>query len=135
MALIIWNENLSVKIKSIDDQHKKLIDMINDFYDNIANRSNKENISKLIKSMKDYTVTHFKLEEEYMRRFDYPEYKSHKAEHDSFIAKVTEVEEKYNSGKLVLSLEMTTFLKDWLKKHIMGIDKKYSDFFISNGVK
>jgi len=50
MAFINWNENLSVKIKSIDDQHKKLIEMINDFYDNIINLSNKDNISRLIRA-------------------------------------------------------------------------------------
>jgi len=135
MALFKWNETLSVKIKSIDEQHKKLIDMINDFYDNIINRTNNENMSKLISSMKHYTLVHFTAEEKYMEYYEYPEYEKHKKEHETFIVKVTEVEEKLKSGKLVLSLEMTMFLKDWLKKHIQGTDKKYSDFFISKGLK
>ncbi len=135
MALFTWNETLSVNINSIDEQHKKLIDMINDFYDNIASRSNKDNISTLLSSMKQYTLEHFTREENYMKKFNYPDYESHKKEHDVFIAKVNDLEEKFTSGKLVLSLEVTVFLRDWLKKHIMGTDKKYSDFFIKNGVK
>ena len=135
MSLFTWNDNLSVKIKSIDEQHKKLINMINDFYDNIANRTNNENISKLLNSMSTYMQVHFRYEESYMKQLNYEHFAEHKKEHEFFISKVNEVEEKLNTGKLVLSLEMTTFLKDWLKKHIQVTDKKYSDFFISKGVK
>lgn len=135
MAFINWNENLSVKINSIDNQHKKLIGMINDFYDNIKNRSNNENISKLISGMKEYTQMHFNNEERYMKKFSYPDYEVHKKEHDLFISKVTAVEEKLNSGKIIVSFEITSFLKDWIKNHIQGTDKKYSDFFIKNGVQ
>jgi len=70
-----------------------------------------------------------------MKKYGFDGYEVHKAEHDEFIAKVSEVEEKFNSGKLVLSIEVTIFLKDWLKNHVQGTDKKYSDFFIKNGVK
>jgi len=134
MSLVSWNQDLSVNIKSIDDQHKKLIDMLNDFYDNITNRSNKENISKLIKAMKAYTIEHFTQEESLMKNHRYSYYESHKKEHEHFIARVNEVEEKFNSGKLVLSLEMTSFLFEWLKKHIQGTDMKYSEFLIDKGV-
>jgi hemerythrin-like metal-binding protein len=70
-----------------------------------------------------------------MQQYAYPYYKNHKREHDLFIAKVAEVEEKLKSGQLILSLEMTMFLKDWLKKHIQGTDMKYSDFFVEKGLR
>jgi len=135
MALFVWNEKLSVNIKSIDEQHKKLIDMINDFYDNIAKRPNSENMSKLLGSMKDYIQVHFKYEENYMKQYGYEFYESHKSEHDFFVSKVAEVEERLNKGKMVLSLEITIFLKDWLIKHIQIADKKYSEYFIAKGLK
>ena len=135
MAYINWNNDLSVKIDSIDEQHKKLIDLINEFYENIQKRSNHENISALILGMKDYTIKHFQEEEKYMQQLDYQDYTSHKREHDTFLSKVTTLEEKFNGGKLIISFEITGFLKDWLKNHIQGVDKKYSDFFISKGVR
>ena len=135
MALVTWNNNLSVHIESVDNQHKKLIEMINEFYDNIINRTNIENISKLISELKKYIVEHFSFEEKYMKQFNYIDFRPHKAEHDAFVAKVNEVEEKINNGKLVLSLEITSFLFDWLKNHIQITDKKYSDLFIQNGIK
>jgi hemerythrin len=135
MALFIWKDSFSVKIESIDDEHKKLIDMLNKFYDNIASNSNTENMAELISKMKEYTIFHFKNEEGHLRRHDYPNLKSHIAEHQKFIEKVNEMEKRFNEGKLILSLEATTFLKDWLQNHIMIADKKYSDFLIKNGVK
>ncbi len=135
MAAITWNKSMSVKINSIDEQHIILIEMINDFYENIGNRSNNENISKLISGMKKYTIMHFSMEEKYMRQFKYPSYETHKKEHDNFIAKVNALEEKFNSGTLIISFEITSFIKDWLKEHIQFTDMQYSDFFIKNGLK
>jgi hemerythrin len=135
MPLVYWNEGLSVEVKSMDDQHKKLIEMINDFYENIVNRTNRENISKLLVEMKDYILEHFSAEENYMKKFEYDYYKEHKKEHDKFVEKVTEVEKRYNKGELILSLDMTMFLIDWLKNHIQKSDKKYSDFFIRHGIQ
>jgi len=134
MALITWNESLSVKIPSIDDQHIKLIEMINDFYDHIKDRTNDDNISKLISGMKRYTLMHFNTEEKYMVKYNFPDYLEHKKEHDLFIAKVNDLETKFNEGKIIVSFEITSFLKDWLKNHIMCTDKKYTEFFIKNGV-
>jgi hemerythrin len=135
MAFLNWTDSLSVKIDSIDEQHKVLINLINKFYEEVSHRTNDENISILIKGMKEYTQMHFNHEEKYMQLFKYPEYAAHKKEHDLFIAKVEEVEEKFNKGKVVLTFELTSFLKDWIKSHIQGSDKKYTAFFIKNGVK
>jgi len=135
MTLINWNKSLSVDINSIDEEHKKLVDMLNEFYDNIVSKSNKENISTLIKKMKDYTIFHFGNEEMHLKSHGYKDFEVHKKEHQKFIEKVNEMEKRFEEGKLILSLEVTTFLKDWLQNHIMVSDKKYSDFLREKGVK
>lgn len=134
MAAINWTESLSVKIDSIDDQHKKLIDLMNDFYENVTKRSNNESILKLIDGMKKYTLTHFNMEEKYMVQFKYPHYLQHKKEHDFFIEKVNALENKIKKGTVIVSYEITAFLKDWLKNHIQNTDKQYTAFFIKNGI-
>ena len=135
MAIIEWDKSLSVKISSIDVQHKKLIDLINSFYENINQGSTKEKILELIKALKDYTVVHFSTEEKYMKQFHFPGYESHKKEHDRFVETVLNFEEKYKNGKFVLTLEITNFIKEWVTKHIMGTDQKYADFFVQKGLK
>ena len=135
MEMIKWTESLSVKINSIDEQHKKLIDLINSFYENINHGSQKERMLELIKSLKEYTVFHFSTEEKYMKQTNYPDFISHKQEHDKFVSKVLDFEERYKSGKLLLSIEVTNFIKEWVCNHIMVTDEKYSKYFIRNGIK
>lgn len=108
--------------------------MINDFYENISKRTNNENIIVLIDGMKKYNIEHFSYEERYMKQFGYPEYEKHKQEHDNFIAKVTVLEEKFKKGTIILSYEIASFLKDWIKYHIQNSDMKYTRFFKNNGM-
>ncbi len=135
MKLIEWDENLSVKIDSIDEQHKVLVDMINDFYEKIRTKAANELISELIKKMKNYTVVHFTTEERYFKQYNYPDFEAHKKEHQDFVDKVVDLEKRFNSGKVILSFEITNFLKEWLINHIQGTDMKYTNFLIQKGVK
>ncbi len=70
-----------------------------------------------------------------MTKYNYPDYITHKKEHDIFIAKVSDLEKRFKSGGIIITFEITSFLKDWLKTHINGTDKKYSNFFIKHGVR
>ena len=54
----------------------------------------------------------------------------HKKEHDNFIQKVTDLEEKYTAGKMIISIEITNFLKDWINNHIKSSDQRYSEYIL-----
>jgi hemerythrin len=135
MAVIKWSESYSVHIDEIDKQHKKLFDMINEFYNKVVNHSNDELIFELVKGMRIYVQTHFNYEEELMKRYNYSHYNVHKKQHDSFVQKVMELENKLKKGITVVSFEITSFLKDWIKNHILTIDIQYSKFLNERGVK
>lgn len=135
MSLIEWNDSLSVNIETIDEQHKVLVDMINNFYTHIVDKSNKELMADLIAKMKDYTVYHFSYEEKLLEENGYKESERHKEEHQVFIDKVEDLEKRYNQGQIVLSLEVTNFLKNWLTNHIKGTDMEYSEYLVEKGVK
>jgi hemerythrin len=135
MSYLIWDKSWSVQIDSIDREHQKLFKMINDLYEHIGKKSNNEIIATLIKEMKDYTIHHFATEETYFKQFGYPEYEEHKAQHDEFVNKVHDLEKRFKAGRLILSYEITSFLKDWIKNHIKGTDTKYITFMKRNGIK
>ncbi len=124
MPLIEWTQDLSVNIDTIDAQHQKLVDMINNFYDQVSNKSNKELIGSLITQMREYTEIHFKTEEELYERYQYKNIKQHIIKHNDFVAKVNDLEKRYNQGKLIITFEITNFLKDWLINHIHKSDKE-----------
>jgi len=135
MALLNWNDNLSVGISSIDKQHQKLIELYNNFYESIINRDTKEKMTEVVKGLKDYTVYHFKDEEAVMKRHNYPGYKLQKEDHDKFIKAVLDLEERYKNGKMILSIEIINFIRDWIANHILNIDKQYTTFLQQKGVK
>ena len=135
MALINWSDSLSVNVAEIDRQHKELIAMINELNDAMKTGKGKDVAGKIINNLIKYTATHFKLEEDLFTKFDYPDTESHKREHAAFVKKVSEFKEGFEKGKLSLTMDVMSFLSDWLKHHIMGTDKKYVQFFNDKGVK
>lgn len=134
MALITWNDNLSVKIDEIDNQHKKLIDLINQLHEAMKQGKAKDATGKIISGLVDYTMTHFDTEEKYFIKYSYPETESHKQEHLNFVRKVSDFKKDFESGKAMLSLQLTSFLKKWLVNHIKGTDQKYSNFLNEKGL-
>ena len=135
MALIEWTDSLSVNVAEIDRQHKKLIAMINDLNDAMRQGQGKDVAGKIINGLISYTETHFSTEEKYFDRFGYPEADGHKKEHAAFVQKVSEFNNGFEKGKLGLSIELMRFLSDWIKNHIMIVDKKYGPFFNEKGLK
>jgi len=134
MALFEWREEYSVNVDEIDQQHKKLIQMINDLHTAMKEKKAKDVIEDVLKRMESYVEEHFNTEEKYFDKFDYPEAEEHIQEHDQFVEKVEEFIEDYMDGKMMLSMKLINFLKDWLTNHIKGTDQKYSEFFNEHGL-
>jgi hemerythrin len=135
MAMITWNDSLSVKVREIDLQHEKLIGMINELNEAMKSGKGKESLGKIINGLISYTATHFKQEERYFDKFKYPDTANHKKEHVAFVKKVTEFKEGFEKKDLAVTMEVMNFLSDWLRNHIKGTDKKYSKFFNEKGLK
>ena len=135
MALINWNDSFSVNVAKIDQQHQKLVSMINELNDAMKQGKGKDVLGKIINGLISYTANHFKTEEMYFEQFGYSETDSHKKEHSVFVQKVSEFKDGFEKGKLSLSIEVMNFLSDWLQNHIKGTDKKYSQFFNEKGLK
>ena len=68
MALLTWNDTYSVKVDAMDEQHQKLFELINSFYDEIGKQSQAKLIFDLIAGMKAYTIVHFNEEEHLMQQ-------------------------------------------------------------------
>lgn len=134
MALITWNESYSVKVKQFDDQHKKLIDMMNELHDAMKIGKGKDALEKILAKLIQYTVTHFANEERLMKQHNYPNYEQHKKEHNLLTLQVSDVQKQYHEGNAVITMAVMTFLKEWLQTHIQGTDKGYAPFLNGKGV-
>jgi hemerythrin len=135
MALIQWDNSFSVNVAEIDKQHQGLIGMINDLNEAMRQGKSKEVLGKIIEGLVNYAVKHFETEEKYFDQFGYINSFSHKKEHADFTKKVAEFKSGFDSGKIMLSIEVMDFLSSWLQKHIKGTDMKYGPFFNEKGLK
>lgn len=134
MNLIEWNDNFSVNIADIDNQHKNLINLINELYNAMSKGKSKEIMEEIINKMINYANYHFTTEEDLMTKYGFSDYANHKKEHVNFIEKVQKFNEDYKRGNVFVSIDVLNFLSNWLKNHILGTDKKYSAFFNEKGV-
>ncbi len=128
MAFMEWSDRLITGVKEADEQHKKLISLVNDLYDAMKQGKGKEVIDKTLDELARYASYHFTTEETLMSKYGFPELANHKREHEDFKVKIKEFMDKKAKGEITLTMEVMSFLKEWLVKHIMGTDKKYGPF-------
>lgn len=136
MPLIEWSAELSVGINSIDEQHKKLVNMINALNDAMLTDSSHAILGKIFTGLATYTQQHFTYEENMFAEYGYVDSVEHKRQHSELIAQVLELKQRFiENPQGTMSVDLMLFLKRWLTNHIMRTDKEYAEFLISKGVK
>jgi hemerythrin len=73
MELIKWKDVFSVKVSEVDNQHKKLIGLINQLYDAMRVGKGREVLGSVLTELVNYTIYHFSTEERLFREYGYPE--------------------------------------------------------------
>jgi hemerythrin-like metal-binding protein len=135
VSFIEWSPRYDVNVTAIDEQHRRLVEMINELYVAMVERRASEAVRQTVDQMVDYARDHFALEEAHMADHAYPEFERHRAEHARFTRKAAELQARLAGGTLVLSLEVISYLRDWLTNHIVRSDKQLGSFLNGCGVK
>lgn len=134
MSLVSWNDSYSVHVHEMDNQHKRLFELINQLHDAMLAGKGNETMDSILRGLKEYTITHFSAEEKYMEQFKYIGLVEQKREHASFIKKIEEYEKQLKDRKLGLSIDVMNYLKDWLIHHIQSVDSRYGETFQQHGL-
>jgi len=135
MANIEWSNDLSVGIGKIDEQHLKLIEILQNLEDAIRAGRDADLIEDTIVHLFNYAKVHFSAEEELLRQHKYPEEKLHELEHSKFIAKTFEFRENFDMKRPGMNLEVVNFLSGWILSHIQITDQRYSKHMSKHGVE
>lgn len=137
MSLIFWKDEFALGINEIDEQHKKILALINKLYDLFDSKKFKEQteIDEIIKDLADYAVYHFEVEEKYFKLFAYEKTNEHIEIHNQYRTKIEEWRKRYDENKdEKVFFEISTFLHDWWVWHINNTDREYVPFLKANGV-
>ncbi|MCP4670028.1 MAG: hemerythrin family protein [Desulfobacula sp.] len=123
--VFIWSEQYEVGEPILDDQHKYLFDLGNEIQTADKSRAN-HYVMKLFR----YTSAHFKIEEDHMKKIQYPGIANHRKRHDKLLSDLNAVSNDFSNDSFE---EFQNFLYSWLVDHILNEDKKY--FAFNQGTK
>ena len=125
---INWNETYSVGNTEMDNQHKKLIDIINELFDSFKEGKAEAILSEILDKTIDYANYHLDSEEKLLYKFNYPQKEEHEKFHNEFREKTKELKEMISSKSEDIHYNLLNYLKDWWLNHILVEDMKYSKF-------
>ncbi|MDR2729787.1 MAG: bacteriohemerythrin [Treponema sp.] len=128
---VTWSDSYSMGVKIIDDQHKGLLDFVNDLFNHVSGNEKEEYayFKDVIQQAVEYVKEHFRTEEKLMVGTKFPGYAEHKKAHDEFTLTVIKSVKDYESGKRLVLEKFAYFLKDWVLTHIAVMDKQYAEYF------
>ncbi len=126
MAYALWCDMFSIKVPFIDNQHKKLLNIANDFHKARNENRGKESLFEILNSLIRYAEQHFRDEERLMEAAGYPpdDIKEHKRIHEQLINDIFRLHQDFSQSAEKTVYEMEMFLNSWLIQHILITDKK-----------
>jgi hemerythrin-like metal-binding protein len=130
-----WDESLVTGHKIIDEQHKQLFDTLVNLVEASEQGLGKDQIYKTLDFLSEYTIMHFKTEEELQIEYGYPDYPLHKQSHDEFKTTVSNqihTLQKKGPEKELVDIVIHT-VGEWLITHIKGNDIAMAAYLKSQG--
>ncbi|KAL0216594.1 hypothetical protein P9112_008778 [Eukaryota sp. TZLM1-RC] len=128
--LLKWDDSLKIGVDWIDEQHKKLVFIMNQVYRAaVVDGKSKKILSDALFNLLEYTKTHFADEEKFFDSFNYPGAAAHKSFHRKLEGQVLAFYEKFERGESQVDMNLLTFLKNWLVNHILKSDLHYVESY------
>ncbi len=126
MVRIQWKDRYNIAYKDIDEQHRRLLDILNELGELQGAQVDPERVAQAFRSLCDYALTHFATEERYLTAAEYPDLEAHKAEHAQFIHDLLSLDQSLEPGDPALAQAAYAFVKDWYLEHIIRSDQAYA---------
>jgi hemerythrin-like metal-binding protein len=133
--MIKWDKRYELSIATIDDQHKKWIELMERVRQSAEDSQKLENISNILSEMVAYAGFHFQYEERLFKELGYAETKAHEQRHRDFERNVVVLQEALKAGQIPMVATLLKDMQTWLIEHICQEDKKYAALFQAKGIK
>ncbi|MCY1307527.1 Bacteriohemerythrin [compost metagenome] len=130
MAYLVWQDDLNTGVQVIDNQHKRIVEMINQVHE-AQSPHDKGLLGGVIEELIDYTVSHFAFEETLMEDAGYPFSRAHKKVHELFIKRVSDYRLRFSADEDIAE-ELKSLLSRWLFNHIRNDDSNYVESVKAN---
>ncbi|OGI00962.1 MAG: hypothetical protein A2Y25_06780 [Candidatus Melainabacteria bacterium GWF2_37_15] len=134
IGLVQWRTEYESGIEEIDRQHKDIINTLNKIYWAIEDNKAEGRIQELLNAFDFYETEHFKLEEDYAEKYNFPRIKELKNSHNFFKTTYKQLRQHYNERVEIFQpevqeiLHLHSIMNKWLSIHLITLDKELFDF-------
>lgn len=126
MSYIDWQEKFVLGVEPLDQHHRNLVDLINDYHMAVESGLDEELLVRIFTRLRDYAEYHFSVEEALMAQNDFPATASHLAQHKAFTENIGQLESSFVRDHRV-SQQVLSYLRNWLVQHILVIDRELAE--------
>ena len=124
MSLLKWHSDYSVGVASMDDEHREMIDLINDIYAQLEAGSDAEKIEQCLGEIFSVISSHFALEERLMQKCNYSEYQAHKDDHEDLLDRIRDLMDDFATSPSNGAQQLRQHLSDWFAGHFSSFDAR-----------
>ncbi len=122
-----WQEFLRIGVDELDDQHKRLLDIANDFQDALRSGRDRQAVHEAARALRAYAGEHFTAEERYMASIAFPGLEEHRQRHEELLRKAAGFVDTLQAGGDVAARDMDVFIKTWILNHVLALDIELTD--------
>lgn len=134
--LIVWRDQMSVDGGLIDQDHRVLIGIINEFGATPVTPEAIPALERILAKLDRYTQIHFEREEKLQRAVIYPFHEAHRRSHMDLIRQLSEVRDELKAKSATKGTDdivnaharMGNFLHHWLVDHIIEADLRMKPY-------
>ena len=135
MSNFMWNEEMNVGVREMDDEHRALIGLLNQLHEGIVSNADNKALVNIFSRLIQATKVHLAHEERLLAKTNFPDIDDHHREHDALIAKGLMLQARFMSGSTApFTMETFQQVREWLQAHILNEDKKYKEHLNVNGI-
>ncbi|MDR1615349.1 MAG: bacteriohemerythrin [Campylobacteraceae bacterium] len=125
MAYWNWDPSYNIGIEEIDNQHKKIVQYINELHEAFV-LNDKNIVKNTLFNITEYVISHFSFEEKLMEEAEYPQFMHHKSIHENFVSSIGKYKIAFNEGRDITG-QLMAELQIWLTQHILIEDRAYKE--------
>lgn len=127
---IVFDDSHLIGVAEIDDQHRRLVRLVNQMNRVLVKPDNEANTKALFDELIQFTQFHFETEQRLMEQYDYPGKDAHVSEHKLLLDDLQHQLTHAHLGTEILTLQT---IKSWLLGHIRTADMALGVFLKARG--
>jgi len=125
--LVEWSDDLSVGLRSIDDEHRRLVAVVNRIVMALGTENEWEEVNAAVTELFSYAEYHFGHEQDLMATYRYPDANAHQSDHERFVRDMRAYESAFGRGE-VTAAELVRYVKRWLIGHVLVVDRRLGQY-------